>query len=210
VVHQEETSSRPRTTPCVRLQRQSVPDVGILSAFSISDSDSSNSNKKIKWLTQSDDSTLVICDLDQSDFLDFDGTESPLPYVVTGWDNIGDIQRRKQAPIITVYAKRTETGYVDNGSGYDATNESSNLLTAYWDWTNDSVSGKIGSQNETYRHTRGFVPASASDVDGYPVVVTRNKIRGRGRVLQLRFDGATGKDSHILGYTTNYKVSRRI
>lgn len=181
--------------------------VGLLGAFSISDSDSSNSSKKIKWTVQSTNS-LITCDLDQTDYLDFDGSESPLPFFATGWDNIGEFQRRKQAPIITVYAKRTETGYTQTGDGWDGDNESSNLLTAYWDWTDDSVSGKVGSQNETYRHTRAFVPASSGDASGYPVVVTRNKVRGRGRVLQLRFDGAATKDSHILGFTTNYKVSR--
>ena len=180
---------------------------GIISAYAITDSDTSDSRKKIKWSVQ-DTNSIVTCDFDQTDYIDYDGAESPLPYFASGWDNIGDFQRRRQAPIITVFAKRTETGYTQTGDGWDGDNESSNLLTAYWDWTDDSVSGKIGSQNETYRSVRGFVPSATNDVSGYPVVTTRNKIRGRGRVLQLRFDGAATKDSHILGYTTNYKVSR--
>jgi hypothetical protein len=180
---------------------------GLVTAYAITEADSSNSSHKIKWTTRSTNS-LVTADLDQTDYVDFDAAESPLPFVATGWDNIGDFQRRRQAPVVTVYAKRTETGYTATGNGWDGDNESSNLLTAYWDWTDDSVSGKIGSQNETYRHVRGFVPSGATDVDGYPVVITRNKVRGRGRVLQLRFDGAATKDSHILGFTVNYKVSR--
>lgn len=183
---------------------------GLTTMFTITDSDSSNSNKKVKWVAQTASTTLDVCDMDQSDYLDFDGAESPLPYFVTGWDNVGDFQRRRQAPIVTVYAKRTETGYTETGNGYDPDNESSNLLTAYWDWTDDSVSGKIGSQNETYRHVRGFLPSGTTDVDGYPVVVTRNKIRGRGRVLQLRFDGAATKDSHILGFSLNYEMDKDI
>ena len=191
---------------------------GLLGAYSITGSDSSANNKKIKWTAQSTN-TLITCDLNQTDYIDFDGAESPLPYFITGWDNLGDFQRRRQAPVITVFAKRTETGYTASGNGWDGDNESSNLLTAYWDWTNDSISGKDGAfypdgsaksavQRETYRHPRAFVPSAANDVDGYPIVTTRNKIRGRGRVLQLRFDGAATKDSHILGFTTNYKVSR--
>lgn len=180
---------------------------GVLTAYAITDSDASNSANKVKWTVQSTNN-MKTCDLSQTDYVDYDGAESPLPYVVTGHDDIGDFQRRRQAPVITVYAKRTETGYTQTGNGWNGDNESSNLLTAFWDWTNDAVSGKIGSQNETYRHVRGFVPSGTGDVDGYPVVVTRNKIRGRGRALQLRFDGATAKDSHILGYTTNYKIQR--
>ena len=176
---------------------------------SITDSDSSDSNKKIKFTVQSVNN-LDSCDLDQSDYLDFDGVESPIPFFVTGWDDVGDFQKRKQAPIITVHAKKTETGYVAAGNGLDPVNESSNLMTAYWDWTDNSVSGKVGSQNETYRHVRAYQPSGAGDTfsDGYPVVTTRNKVRGRGRVLQLRFDGAATKDSHLLGYTTNYKLKR--
>ncbi len=186
-------------------------NVGIVSAFPISYTTSSEQKNKIKFNTAVNSSTnLRICDHDQSDYIDFDGSESPLPYVVTGWDNIGDFQRRRQAPVITVYAKRTETGYTDSGSGWSGDNESSNLMTAYWDWTNDDVSGKIGDQQETYRHVRAFTPADATDVDGYPVVVTRNKVRGRGRVLQLRFDGAATKDSHLLGYTVNYRAQAAI
>jgi hypothetical protein len=187
---------------------RSASTAGVLGAFAISGADDSNSNKKVKYLCQTASATVTVCDMDQTAYLDFDGSESPLPYFYTGWDNIGDFQRRRQAPVITVYAKRTETGYTQTGNGWDGDNESSNLLTAFWDWTDDSVSGKIGSENETYRHVRGFVPSGATDVDGYPVVVTRNKIRGRGRVLQLRFQGAATKDSHLLGFTTNYKVSR--
>ncbi len=202
---------------------------GILTAYSITESDSSDSSKKIKWATQATD-TIVTADLDQTDFVDFGGSESPLPFMISGHDNIGDFQSRRQAPIITVYSKRTETGYTATGNGFDADNESSTLMAAFWDWTeakqwdvpalptiqedwdgttnNFGVSGKIGSQNEVYRHVRGFVPLAGTDSDGYPVVVTRNKVRGRGRVLQLRFNGAATKDSHILGFTTNYKVSR--
>lgn len=184
--------------------------VGLLSAVAVTESDSSNSNKKIKWMSHTSATVITTCDMDQTDYIDFDGAESPLPYMLTGWDNIGDFQRRRQAPVITVFAKRTETGYTETGNGYDPVNESSNLLTAYWDWTDDSVSGKIGSQNETYRHVRGFAPSGPTDVDGYPVVITRNKVRGRGRALQLRFDGAATKDSHILGFSTNYKIARKI
>jgi hypothetical protein len=197
-----------RTGSWAKYEFRSGTSIGILNAFAISGADDSESTQKIKFICQLAASTIEICDFNQTAYVDFDGSESPLPYMLTGWDNIGDFQQRRQAPIITVYAKRTETGYTATGGGWDADNESSSLLTAYWDWTDDSVSGKIGSQNETYRHTRGFVPAAADDVNGYPVVVTRNKVRGRGRVLQLRFDGAATKDSHLLGFTTNYKVSR--
>ena len=179
----------------------------------------SSDNNKMKFFYQVDATSINSADFSSTSFNDWDGSNGPLPFLTFGHDNVGDWQRRKQAPVITVFSKRTETGYVDNGTGWDPTNESSTLMSAYWDWTDDAVTGKGGTtypdgqaktsgQQQVYRHSRQFVPSGAADVDGYPVVVTRNKVRGRGRSLQLRFDGATNKDSHILGFQTNYKVSR--
>jgi hypothetical protein len=163
----------------------------------------------MKFIYKASASTVNVADFDQTTFDDWDGTNGPLPYMYTAWDNIGDFQRRRQAPVVTCFSKRTETGYTASGNGWVPVSDSSTLMSAYWDWTNDAISNKIGATQEIYRKVRDFAPANATDVDGYPVVVTRNKIRGRGRVLQLKFEGATDKDSHILGYQVNYKVSRR-
>ena len=203
----------------------------LLSMGSISDADDSANNQKMKFLYEVTTGTVQIADFEQTDYVDFDGNESPLPFMMAGYDGVGDFQRRKQAPIITVYSRRTETGFTDTGAGWTGDNESSTLMTALWDWTelkqwdvpsapvaqetwdgtssNYGISGKIGARSQVYRHVRNFIPLAADDVDGYPVVVTRNKVRGRGRVLQLRFEGAATKDSHIIGWSTNYKVSAR-
>jgi len=193
----------------------------LLCGFAIPNADDSSNNKKVKFVYQASTTTVQIADFDQTTFDDWDGNNGPLPYLVFGHDGIGDWQRRRQAPVITVFSKRTETGYTAAGGGFDPVNESSTLMSAYWDWTDDPITGKGGAtypdttakasgQQQVYRHTRQFVPSGVNDVDGYPVVVTRNKVRGRGRSLQLRFDGAEDKDSHILGFQTNYKVTRRV
>jgi len=100
---------------------------------------------------------------------------------------------------------------------YSAVNSSSTLMYALWDWVgdpaidpNEADTGKKTQGWEIYRNVRMFTPDATTDLDGYPVVVTRNKVRGRGRALQLKFEAGSLKDSHILGYTVNYKVSRRI
>jgi len=182
----------------------------LLTGFALPNVDDATNNQKMKFIYQVSTTSVNIADFNQTDFDDWDGTNGPLPYLVFGHDNLGEWQRRKQAPVITVFSKRTETGYTSTGGGFDPVNESSTLMSAYWDWTDDAVTNKIGAQQEVYRHVRNFVPSGTTDVDGYPVVTTRNKVRGRGRSLQLRFDGATDKDSHILGYQTNYKITRKI
>ncbi len=189
----------------------------LVTGGAIPSADDPTSGKKMKFIYTTSDTSVNVADFDQDDFLDFDGEPMPPPFMVTGWDNLGTHQRRRQAPIITVFSQRTETGFVSDGSGgYDAVNPSSTLMKGYWDWATDSTpfeqeTNKITSQQEVYRHRRAFVPTSVNDLDGYTVVVTRNKLRGRGRALQLRFDaGDDLKDSHLLGFTINYKVSKRI
>ena len=186
----------------------------LLTGFAIANADDSSDNKRMKFIYEVSTTTVQVADFDQTSFDDWDGTNGPLPYMYTGWDNLGDFQKRRQAPVVTVFNQRTETGYTSSGNGYAPVNDSSTLMSAYWDWTsdatNEATTNKIGATQEVYRHPRIFVPSGASDLDGYPVVVSRNKVRGRGRVLQLKFEGAADKDSHILGFSVNYKVSRRV
>jgi len=187
---------------------------GIIGMFPLTGQDSANGFKKMKFVVQTASTTLTFCDFSESSgtgFQDFDGN-TVRAVVLSHYDNIGDMSRRKQAPIITVYSKRTTTGYAEVGNGLSAVNPSSTTMNAYWDWTDDTVTGKVGSDIQVYRDVRGFAPSGTSDEDGYPVVVTRNKVRGSGRVLQLKFRSSvdsSGEDSHILGDTIEYKVSRR-
>jgi hypothetical protein len=180
----------------------------------------------MKFIYQASTTTVQVADFAQTTFDDWDGTNGPLPYLYTGWDNLGDFQRRRQAPVITVFNKRTETGFTASAAPiqYTPVNPSSTKMSSFWDWVsdadNETITGKdsgfypdgtakINGKQQVYRHVRAFSPSGVTDLDGYPVVTTRNKVRGRGRVLQLKFEGEADMDSHILGFTTNYKVTRK-
>lgn len=183
----------------------------LLTALALPEADDPTENKKMKFIYQAGSASVGVADFDQTTFNDWDGSNGPLPYMITGWSNLQEFQRAKQAPIITVFSKRTETGYTgDELSGYAPVNESSTLMSGYWDWVDKTDTGKITGTQQVYRHRRQWVPSSTTDLDGEPVIRTRNKLRGRGRVLQLKFEGETDKDSHILGFTTNYKVTRKV
>lgn len=184
----------------------------IVDIFSITPVEDGENNKNIKFLVQTGTRTqFKVCDMDQTDFVDFDGTEQ-VPYMVTGYDNLSDFQRFKQAPVLHVYCKKTETGYTASGSDLIPTDESSVLMRPVWDWSDHTNSGKFGPQQQVYRHHRYYQPVDVNDTfdDGAPVVVTRNKLRGRGRVLHLRFDGETAKNAHILGWSIQYKANRKV
>lgn len=127
-------------------------------------------------------------------------------YLITGYDTATNPSKKKQAPLITVFMKRTELYGADN----EVTNESSVKLQSRWDWADNTIAGKWSTAMQAYRHVRAFIPAGGSSgtelVDGAPLVITKNKQRGRGRALNLAFTTDPGKDAHILGWSTNFII----
>lgn len=126
-------------------------------------------------------------------------------YVVPGYD-LGNAQggdKAIQGLYCVVFMRRTETGVDASGNPISA---SSCTLQARWDWTDSAVAGKWSAAREVYRHNRPFFPSvpSATFNDGYPVVVTKNKIRGRGKALQLKFSADPAKDMQLLGWAVIY------
>lgn len=52
-----------------------------------------------------------------------------------------------------------------------------------------SASNKFSRQFQAYRYR-----------DGYLVAISKNKVRGKGRTLQIRFESEEGKDFQLLGW----------
>jgi hypothetical protein len=107
-----------------------------------------------------------------------------------------------QALYVQCFFRRTET---DVDSSGNPVNPSSCLMQARWDWSDSAASNRWGPQQQVYRHNRLWIPSVSSVHDtGSEVVVTKNKIRGRGKVLQLRFDSEADKDMQLLGWAITY------
>jgi|CXWL01.1.fsa_nt_gi hypothetical protein len=185
----------------------------------INDVNSVNDNKKLKFYvieTGTGGQFLKICDMAQTAFDDFDGTES-IPYIETGYDGIGeanyraqeaaqaapDHARHRSSPYIHVFMRRTETG-VDGDTG-EVLNPSSLLMEAHWDFASDPLTGKVGTSQQVYRPRSNAL----TELPAYPVVISKNKARGRGRALHLKFTGELSKDAHLLGYSVEYKGERK-
>lgn len=146
--------------------------------------------------------------LDFADFKTFDGTGTAYEsFVETGYELLEDTMRKKQAPYVFCYFRRTEenaTVEVDGSVSLDK--PSSCMFQVRWDWTDSTNSGKWTTPIEAYRTVR-FYPVSVSGPyeNGYPVVVTKNKVRGTGRAIQFRFSSSTvGKDFDLLGWAVSY------
>jgi hypothetical protein len=150
----------------------------------------------------------TFAEFNNNSFLDWEdsdlvGVDAPA-YLETGYEIYADAVRTKDTPYIWFMFQKTETGFVDDGSGnIILENPSGCLVASRWDWSNSSASGKWGTQFQAYRFKRSYTPSGAGDTfdDGVSIVQTKNRLRGTGRAIQLRIDTEAGKDCHMLGWS---------
>lgn len=149
-----------------------------------------------------------ICSTTSLDFTDMGASFDS--YMVAGYDTAESPVRNKTAAYVTVFSKRTELVRSPGDADLEVYNEGGLMMYARWDWADGTISGKWGTGQQIYRHNRLFMldqNQSEGPLDnGLPIVVTRNKVRGKGRALNLYFESETGKDAHLLGWHTNFNV----
>tara|TARA_Y100001973_G_scaffold106665_1_gene186294 strand:+ start:14486 stop:16801 length:2316 start_codon:yes stop_codon:yes gene_type:complete len=131
------------------------------------------------------------------------GVDAPA-YLVTGYLSGGDFMRYKQAPYVQFYFTRTENGFVDDGTGnLVPTNQSGCLVQSQWEWANSANSNRWGRTFQAYRYKRLYMPTGAQDEfdSGFEVITTKNKLRGKGKVLSLKISTEPEKDCRLLGWS---------
>ena len=134
-----------------------------------------------------------------STFFDFT-TRAYSSYVETGYDFIGDLLLKKNAPYVTVYCRSTEDGFTGNEiDGYTSIDASGLLMKAYWDFKETPSSAQ-----QVYR-IKPFALVDTSDLTNNQqdrtVITSRLKVRGRGRSMRLRFESEDNKNFIFLGYS---------
>ena len=78
-------------------------------------------------------------------------------------------------------------------------------MQSRWDFTDNVYPGKWADEVQVYRQLRAFFTAGAGPFDdGYPLVITKNKLRGRGKAVQFKFASEAGKDMKIVGWTGTF------
>jgi hypothetical protein len=132
--------------------------------------------------------------------------------MITGYVSGGDYQRYKQVPYITFHLNRTEDGFELDGEDIVPSNQSSCLVQAQWEWANSVNSGRWGRQFQAYRYKRHYIPVDVNDPYdyGFTTIVTKNKIRGKGKVLSLRIETEAGKDCQLLGWSGMLEVNPNV
>ena len=139
-----------------------------------------------------------------ADWYTYDGVgQAYMSFVETGYELLEDTMRKKQTPYVFCYFRRTEENYVASGGDYTVDKPSSCYFQVKWDWASSSNSNKWSSKIQVYRHRR---TPQFSDTDltfdtGFPIVISKNKVRGNGRAIQFRFESdEIGYDFDLLGW----------
>jgi len=155
----------------------------------------------IKFLVKTANNKLTVAEFTGTDFLDW-GSADYSSYAETGYDFMGDASLKKQSPYITTYLQRTEQNFVLVDDEYEPDYPSSCFLTVKWDLS--SQSSRWSESMQVYRLVNYPIPDPGNLTFNYPydTIVSRTKIRGKGRVLRLRFESEQGKDFYLLGWET--------
>ena len=120
-------------------------------------------------------------------------------YLITGPFTGGDSSIEKQAPYLTIHMKKTESGI-----GVDGTpnNKSGCLVRSRWDFANTANSNRWSNLFQIYRYRKPLLVTGPSDPydNGFELVTTKNKLRGRGRAVSLYMETEPLKDCRLVGW----------
>lgn len=124
-----------------------------------------------------------------------------------------DFMRRKQVPTLFVHCRRTENGFEEDADGdFVPINESSCMVQARWEWSDSNNSSRWGNPFQAYRYKRLYFPVDSADTydTGFATIVTKNKLRGQGKVLSLKFYTEENKNLHLYGWSMLMSVGNNV
>lgn len=110
--------------------------------------------------------------------------------------------RQATGTYLTTFAKRTETALDESG---DPINPSRINMEVRWDFTDNETANKWSATVNVYRPPRMYIgnPGDTYN-DGYPLVISKSKIRGRGKALQFKYSSEPGYDMKLVGWTGTF------
>lgn len=157
------------------------------------------------FVRNSSDQTMTLAFFNGENFLDW-GSADYTSFAETGYDFIGDMVLRKTAPYLVTYLRETETGWTGSETfGYSPVNESSLLVSTYWDFK--KAPSSIAQQAYRRNQLNLVDPEVFTSLES--VVTSRLKCRGRGRSMRIRIESETGKDFIYLGHSLIADVAGR-
>jgi hypothetical protein len=120
-----------------------------------------------------------------------------------------DTQRKKGICYLTTHFKRTEDGFDVNLA---PTHESSCFVQVKWDYDITGSYNAWSPEYQAYRYRRMYTPVDSNDTYDYgqSVISTKNKVRGSGSSLSVRFTAEDNKDCRILGWAATVSVNPKV
>jgi hypothetical protein len=158
-----------------------------------------SSTSQVEFLVKTSAGPMTVATFSSRSFLDW-GSADYSSYAETGYDFYGSATLKKNTPYITTYLKRTEQNFVVSGSGYTVDFPSSCQFLTKWDLSVDN--SRWGNSQQIYRLMNYPIvdPSNLTFTYPYDTIVCRTKIRGKGRVMRLRFESEQGKDFYLIGW----------
>jgi len=165
--------------------------------------------RTIKYVTLSSytDTAITFSSYSDTGWKDW-GSVDAAAYLITGALTGGDNQRNKSTPYLTMHFRRTENSVDD--SSEDLKHRSSCKVTSKWQWADREHSGRWGREFEAYRLQRWYISPDLSYEDGFPVVTTKSKLRGKGQALSIHMRTEPDRDCRILGWGLLLNVSGNV
>ena len=86
------------------------------------------------------------------------------------------------------------------------------MVQARWEWSDSSNSKRWGNPFQAYRYKRLYFPTDSTDTydTGFSTIVTKNKLRGQGKVLSLKFYTEPDKNLHLYGWSMLMSVGNNV
>jgi hypothetical protein len=121
-------------------------------------------------------------------------------YLLTGQQTAKDSAVAKQIPYLIMYFTRTERGVTED---LIPALQSSCFVRCHWDFANTIISNKWSSLTQAYRYKRAMYVTGLSDTydNGFELVVSKSKLRGRGKAFSLYMETEPKKDCRIIGWS---------
>jgi hypothetical protein len=166
---------------------------------------------EIKYLTiRPDNSTFTFSSYNDITFTDWGSLtgfeEDAYAFMQGAHFTGGSGAKAKQSPYVTFHFNKTETGF---DAEFEPINPSSCLVQTSWDWSNGSNSNKQGREFQAYRFRRHYMPSNELDQfdNGFETVVSKSKVRGRGKALSVLIKTEPLKDCQLIGWEQEVTIN---
>lgn len=138
-----------------------------------------------------------------AEFIDWESVDTvgvdAKAFCLTGSQTAGDSSTDKQIPYLIMHFVRTEDSIDEN---FELEKQSSCLVRVQWNFANNVVSNKWTPTMQAYRYRKANLETGPNGEfdNGFEVLTSKTKVRGKGRAFALYFETEPKKDCKVLGW----------